>query len=275
MGLFDKLFGQIRKDPFHEYRKSEILPPTYQLGMNCMLDFIDERIRQDLYERIRMDPCSYHIVPFEGSGALFTVMSRSFQKYHNEAVHVYNKALHDSIFSMEETNVLIRRESESTPKYVERLWLTSMDMKNQAIRLLNQNKISEADVMHARADAIDELVEETEPNLQLHFIEGKLLGFIHEEHGVKNFRFSAIAMGEMGDKRAIQPLINILDQGLIQAQDSLAKESNEDAAEQLGKDWPTLRAEVVSALKKLTGQDFGDNQIKWQLWWKVRAEFCK
>lgn len=294
MGIFDKLFRKTRKeekkqdedsslserytvdmgpkgDRFYKFRRDKILPEKYQLGMNCMLDVVDERIRQDVYERIRMDPRSYHIVPFEGSGALFTVMSRSFLKYHNEAVDAYNKAHHTSTFPAEETNYLAKRKGESTAKYAERLFLTSMDLKNQVIRLLNQRRFSEVDIMQARSKAIDELV----PNLQLHFIEGgKFLGFIHEEHGVKHFRFSAITMGEMGDKSAIQPLINILDHGLIQAQDSLAKAGNEDAAEQLGRDWPTLRTEVVSALKKVTGQDFGDNQIKWQLWWeKNKARF--
>jgi TPR repeat protein len=52
-------------DPFYEYRKKNLLPPTYEYGMNCELDrtveFKGMKIAQKVYEEIKRDPQQYAI----------------------------------------------------------------------------------------------------------------------------------------------------------------------------------------------------------------------
>ncbi|MEK7449769.1 MAG: HEAT repeat domain-containing protein [Planctomycetota bacterium] len=55
---------------------------------------------------------------------------------------------------------------------------------------------------------------------------------------------TAVALGAIKDTRAIEPLINLLQ-----------------------KENPTLKEASLSALKYITGADYGDDILKWQEWW--------
>ena len=52
-------------------------------------------------------------------------------------------------------------------------------------------------------------------------------------------------LGEIGDKRAVEPLIAAL------------KDKDSD-----------VRRRVASALTKITGKDFGEDQAQWRDWWE-------
>ncbi|MEA2062882.1 MAG: HEAT repeat domain-containing protein [Gemmatimonadota bacterium] len=64
---------------------------------------------------------------------------------------------------------------------------------------------------------------------------------------------AALALGELGDKSAVEPLI-----------DAVADPRN--ATEREGRDW--ARWGAVKSLVRLTGQDFGENTGQWRQWWK-------
>jgi HEAT repeat protein len=55
-------------------------------------------------------------------------------------------------------------------------------------------------------------------------------------------------LGKIGDKRAVEPLIQIL------------KDENQ-----------YVREGAARALKRITGQDFGEDAEKWQKWWEESA----
>lgn len=62
---------------------------------------------------------------------------------------------------------------------------------------------------------------------------------------------AAVGLGELGDKQAVEPLIQAL-------------EDPRNAAEREGRDWARWGAAV--ALEQLTGQDFKINAEKWRQW---------
>lgn len=95
----------------------------------------------------------------------------------------------------------------------------------------------------------------------------RFLGFTHKEGGDTYFRFAVLAYGEIGDKTAIGPLINIIDHGLTEALAHPKILEDKALAERIKKDFPALKQEALMLLKKLTGQDFGDDIDKWYKWY--------
>jgi HEAT repeat protein len=95
---------------------------------------------------------------------------------------------------------------------------------------------------------------------------------------------AALSLGKLKDKRGLEPLINCLKKTVIldpygTARDvDLIKYTSEAIAAigdtsavgpliKILKDYPEL-SDIVDALKKLTGQDFGDNYEEWLKWWR-------
>ena len=65
---------------------------------------------------------------------------------------------------------------------------------------------------------------------------------------------AATALGRMGNKRAVGPLIKTLEYA------NLNMKSNP-----VGADW--LRSDTAKALKMITKKDFGEDHEKWSQWW--------
>ena len=79
MGIFDKLFRKMGRDPFYEYRRDRMLPGKYQFGMNCFMDTIDDKVIRDrLYHEMRNNPDGYTISPLNEAPDLGTGMPRLF-----------------------------------------------------------------------------------------------------------------------------------------------------------------------------------------------------
>lgn len=68
-------------------------------------------------------------------------------------------------------------------------------------------------------------------------------------------RMAAVsALGQLGDLEAVNPLIAALDDQAVSAPGLMLI--------------PTYRSEIARALNTLTGQDFGEDAIRWQRWWQ-------
>jgi len=95
-------------------------------------------------------------------------------------------------------------------------------------------------------------------------------------------RGAAVGLGKLGDSRAVEPLILTLKNiGKYQRPaviEALGKLGDPRAVEHIIP-WlkkPTTRDEALEALIQLTGQDFGEDQKKWQKWWKEnKKKFLK
>ncbi|MFB0566676.1 MAG: HEAT repeat domain-containing protein [Candidatus Aminicenantaceae bacterium] len=61
--------------------------------------------------------------------------------------------------------------------------------------------------------------------------------------------YATKALGELGDPRAVEPLITAL--------------KDEESS---------IRRDAADSLKNITGEDFGEDQEKWQKWWKENKE---
>lgn len=100
-------------------------------------------------------------------------------------------------------------------------------------------------------------------------------------------RWEAVeALGKLKDPRAVEPLIFVLkdgDNGLsihLRAVESLGELKDPRAVEPLisalkNENW-FVRKVTVEALGKITGQNFGEDQTKWQSWWQEnKGRFLK
>ena len=98
---------------------------------------------------------------------------------------------------------------------------------------------------------------------------GPLIGFLVDE---KWGKWAAFALGDLGDARAVEPLIRLL-----------KNERDVDSTARALGDLKDLRAvepliaamsdkkktfDAIRALERITGQDFGKDQAKWQEWWE-------
>jgi HEAT repeat protein len=91
---------------------------------------------------------------------------------------------------------------------------------------------------------------------------------------------AARALGKIGDSRAVEPLIYALKNNDVNEYDpsatilALGKIMDVRAVkpliEALNDD--SARAYAVRALQKITGEEFGDDLIKWQKWWDERCK---
>jgi HEAT repeat protein len=105
-----------------------------------------------------------------------------------------------------------------------------------------------------------------------------LIQLVEKGYG-SNKRSAAMALGDIKSKKAVKLLLNLLNEKdtsiSCAAAESLGKIMDNSSIEPLIKflnrddlgDWRCSKNVPVIALKKLTGQDFGDDPDKWMKWW--------
>ena len=88
-------------------------------------------------------------------------------------------------------------------------------------------------------------------------------------------KYSARALGKIGDTRALEPLIAVLKNDKlnvrIDAAEALGNIGDTRAVESLiaalKDEHPWIYENAAEALEKITGQDFWEDGAKWQEWW--------
>ena len=147
--------------------------------------------------------------------------------------------------------------------------------KNREEVLISALKDEDSDVREAAAKALGKIKD---PRA----VEPLISALKDEDSDVREA--AAKALGEIKDPRAVEPLISALKDVNWRVRDAAAEALGEikdpRAVEPLIsalKDVDVLvREAAAKALRKITGQDFGWDQAKWQKWWeKNKGRFLK
>jgi HEAT repeat protein len=88
--------------------------------------------------------------------------------------------------------------------------------------------------------------------------------------------YSAQALGEANDPRAVEPLIAVLKDKHVYVRATTAwalgeikdRRAVKPLIDALGDEIKDIRRNAAWALKKITGKDFGEDAEQWQKWWE-------